>query len=240
MMKRFYKLIFVLSIALNGILLIYFGPRIVHRIFIDENNGSSTTNNDYWMERDEYFDMLSIDSNSIVFLGTSLTHNFEIHESIGGKDLKNRGINGDDLKGMINRVDNMLKRSPRKIFIEAGINDIGSKKLTSDETFQNYVELIDKIRTLSPTTSIYIQSIFPVLNESVSMPNYCSSHMNSLIIQINEKLRKYSSLNDKIQYIDLHKCFVLNKELNSKYTVDGVHLNGSGYQKWGEQISKYL
>ncbi len=42
-------------------------------------------------------------------------------------------------------------------------------------------------------------------------------------------------------YIDLYSAFVTpDNKLNLDYSIDGLHLNGAGYELWVKLISKYL
>ena len=86
---------------------------------------STQTEFTYLYDRDELFETLPIDDNSIVFLGNSLINNFELAELFQNLKIKNRGISGDKIDGVINRLDPIIRLKPNKIFIEIGINDLG-------------------------------------------------------------------------------------------------------------------
>ena len=63
----------------------------------------------------------------IVFTGSSLCELFPISEMLQNVEPRirvyNRGIGGDNTFGMIDRLPDILKSKPRKIFLMAGIND---------------------------------------------------------------------------------------------------------------------
>ena len=84
----------------------------------------------------ELFESLSRNSHSIVFLGNSLTQNFELSEFFPNHKIKNRGINGDVSAGILNRVKSITALHPSKIFIEMGINDLGTG-VSNDRILKN-------------------------------------------------------------------------------------------------------
>lgn len=103
-----------------------------------------------------------------------------------------------------------------------------------------WAELLnDNIKSDSPNTSIYIQSILPV-NESFGMFNGHTQHKN-IIKPLNERLE---CLADKksVRFVDLYSHFIRpgTHSLATKYTNDGLHLMGEGYLKWIELIKPYI
>jgi len=81
---------------------------------------------DYTYNRKSLFGKLNadIDSSSIVFIGNSLTQQYELAEFFKNVNVKNRGINGDNSSGILSRVGDIVKFHPKKIFIENGVNDL--------------------------------------------------------------------------------------------------------------------
>lgn len=226
-MKQFRNLIFTLSIGLNILVIIYFS----YRIWNNRGNSEPTSKvEDYWMERDEYFELLPQDSMAIVFIGTSITHNFEIEEAFDISHIQNRGINGDDFEGMINRINPIIEQNPRAIIIEGGINDLASKK-SVNQIVSQLIELLEIIinKTGKPC-EISILSVLPVANESSSMSSYCSPEMNAKIVKLNSNIKEIC-LKRGVNYIDAHTEFAINNQIPSKLTTDGVHLSGEGYLK---------
>ena len=190
------------------------------------------------MQRDKYLNTLPIDTNSIVLIGTSLTHNFEIQET-AGPEVKNRGINGDNLIGIINRLKNVTDAKPKRIILEAGINDIGDLNHTNDQIITNYKKLLSAIQKTTPETDLIITSLFPVADSSERMKTYCSPETNLQISELNKKLESLSNKYNA-QFLNFHKSFTLNNELNSKYSMDGVHFSAEGYNLWQKLILPYF
>ena len=78
----------------------------------------------YYARRATLFDELPIGKKDIVMLGNSLTDGCEFNELLNNKHIKNRGIVGDIVQGMIDRIGPIIKGQPKKLFIMCGVNDI--------------------------------------------------------------------------------------------------------------------
>ncbi|MBP7985118.1 MAG: serine acetyltransferase, partial [Bacteroidaceae bacterium] len=66
-----------------------------------------------------------VDSTDIVMLGNSLTeYAGNWSKLLGIKDVINRGIAGDDVDGIYNRLNQILSGHPKAIFLMIGIDDL--------------------------------------------------------------------------------------------------------------------
>ena len=150
----------------------------------------------------------------------------------------NRGIIGDDSHGIYSRLDQVLPYKPDKIFIECGINDL-SHGWTVERTFQGVINVIETIRKTCPRTKLYIQSLLP-LNENVGIWKLLKGK-EDMIIQLNEKLKRYCTANNLV-FIDLyHPLLGINsKEMHPDYCRDGLHLTNKGYEVWANAIRTYI
>lgn len=192
----------------------------------------------YWLNRQELFESLPTDSNSIVFLGNSLTQNFELAEFFPNYKIKNRGINGDVSVGILNRVKSITDLHPSKIFVEMGINDLGTG-VSRESILKNYNSLIDFIQSECKSTRIFIQSTFPVENGGKRYPNFCNERVNAEVVKLNTSLEELA-IEKKITFVNVYPLLELNGQLNPKYSVDGIHLNGSGYVLWAEILKPFV
>ena len=76
-----------------------------------------------------------------------------------------------------------------------------------------------------------IRHYYYYLNE-----NYTPS-LNQQINQTNKIIKE----NDVFEVIDLHSIFLdSEKELNLKYSHDGLHLNETGYDHWMNEIKQLV
>jgi len=240
------KTILVISLGLNLTASFFVAKRLYWKYYasnpvtIDKADKNTNTNTKikYWLERQELFEVLPKDSNSIIFLGNSLTQNFELVELFQNINIKNRGINGDIIAGVLNRLSPIIQTRPNKIFIEIGINDL-SKGISKDSIIINYKQLLYKLQKESKLTKIYVQSLFPVENGRDEYPTYCNPKVNGDIREINKELQKYTTQYG-ITFIDTYSKFELGGQLNPKYSVDGIHLSGKGYLLWAQILRPYV
>ncbi|MDF2884515.1 MAG: lipolytic protein family [Clostridiaceae bacterium] len=181
----------------------------------------------YYLAKESQFETLNIKNSDFVFLGDSITNRCEWSELFNNPNIKNRGLDGDTTDGILNRLDNITKGQPKKIFLMIGINDFLQKKNTN-YVLNNYKKILTEIQSKSPNTIIYVQSTLP--NNNVKS--------NNNIINLDNGLKKLTT--SKIIYVDLFNKFKDNGKLSNKYTFDGTHLNGQGYLIWKQAIEQYV
>lgn len=166
----------------------------------------------------------------IVFLGNSITSWGQWCELLESVCIKNRGIPGDITFGVLDRLDEVIEGKPAKVFILIGINDI-ARNVPDTFIIANYQKMIHRIKTGSPTTEIYFQTIFPV---NYSINKHKQYNRNKCVKKVNESLKKLAAAN-QVEIIDLYKAFAdENGQLPARYTFDGIHLKVAGYRKWVE------
>ena len=187
----------------------------------------------------EFVKMRSIDSTDIVMLGNSLTEfGGDWSKRLGLKHVRNRGITGDNIYGVLNRLDAILSKKPKVILLMIGINDI-SQDQTADQIFAKYQRLIDRIWAQAADTKLYVQSVLPI-NESFGRWKTLEGKTD-VVPALNIKLRRYCERNN-IAYINLFKDFVYHgtNEMRRPLTSDGLHLTSLGYKLWAFRIKKVL
>ena len=184
----------------------------------------------YYETKKSVFEVMPNNVNEIVFLGNSITEYCEWNEFFENANIINRGIRGDIILGVIERLDEVLSSNPKKIFLMLGVNDL-SIEHTPEQILRNYEKLITIINKRSPHTRIYVQSLLPTDNRI--------NKRNVHIIAINKGLfglsKKY-----KITYVNLFDLFEIGDRLNPIYSFDGLHINGQGYLVWKEAIEGYV
>ena len=189
----------------------------------------------YWWHSKDMFEKLPDTRNEIIFLGNSITDGAEWFEIFDNKKFKNRGISGDITEGILLRLDGITRCKPSKIFLMIGVNDI-SRGLTDHEILANYENILKRIRSESPNTVVYIESILPVNPCYGLFPNHTDK--TERIISLNEELM---NLAFRMGYGYLHLFDLMcdeNNLLRKELTVDGLHLNYSGYTIWADAIDR--
>ena len=193
----------------------------------------------YYKRFVQFMDEPAITSEDIVMLGNSLTE--------GGKDWKarleskknivNRGIVGDNVQGVYDRLHQILPGKPAKLFLMIGVNDI-SHDLTSDSIVKQIRKVVERIQKESPDTKLYLQSLLP-FDESVGRYKRLTGKTD-MVPEINTMLKALAK-EKKLTYIDLFPLFcekgtnVLRKELST----DGLHLKDEGYAIWVKALKKH-
>ena len=169
----------------------------------------------------------------IVFLGDSITEGCDWHEMFGGEGIViNRGISGDTTASLLGRIGSIAVMHPRAVFLMIGVNDCVGLGLKPSEAMQNYRAAVECIRTESPTTIIYLQSILPVMDSWGQKRNEC-------IVETNRLIRSLAD-GKTIVFVDLYGYFVDSASVNPRLTCDGLHLNADGYALWREIVAPYV
>lgn len=196
------------------------------------------TNTDpYYARRATLFELLPIGPDDIVFMGNSLTDGCEFNELLGNPNIKNRGIVGDIVQGLIDRVEPVIKGQPSKIFIMSGVNDI-SHGVSGDSIARAMERLVVMIKEGSPRTQIYVQSMLP-FNNNVREWKLLKDREH-VVIEGNACLEQMAR-RQGVTFINLYPLFVDDEGLLKKeFTNDGLHLMGAAYAVWRDAVLPYV
>ncbi|MEO5998483.1 MAG: GDSL-type esterase/lipase family protein [Chitinophagaceae bacterium] len=192
---------------------------------------------DITYDRKNLFEHLKMDSSCIVFIGNSLTNQFELTELFRNVKIRNRGINGDNSVGIFDRLQDLIQSQPKKIFIESGINDVlqGAGK---EKILDECKKILDKLQLSCKTSKIYVQSILPVYKKGLAIKNLPVK--NETIKEINKNLQMYCN-DHGITFINLYDKFELNGQMNPKYCIaDGLHISAEGYIYLTKLLEPYV
>lgn len=191
----------------------------------------------YYFHRVDHFERLPDTDDEIFFLGNSISDGCEWSELFGNLQFKNRGISGDVTDGILYRLRQITKCKPKQVFLMIGINDLARGR-SVDYIVNNHLEIYDQIERESPSTQIIVQSLLPVNN----VYGLFNSHTDKgqFVLEINKRLEKVCKQKGYV-FIDLFSKMA-NKEgkLRKDLSVDGLHLNGLGYQIWKQEIAPWI
>lgn len=190
---------------------------------------------DHWKQRNDLFDqeLGSAPRGEIVFLGNSITEGFDLEAFFPEKTLINRGIVGDHLDGLLERLENSaVALQPRKIFLMIGINDIGDRR--DDEYLKDmYSTLLDTLQQTLPDTKIYLHSMLPTSARWKNCPP-------DQIVRMNEWLL-FQAIERQLVYVNLYPSFTEeNSTIIPALSNDGLHPNQKGYEVWAAAILQFL
>ena len=189
-----------------------------------------------YLGRKDTYAKLQHNDVDLIFVGDSIT-DFCDWDELLERPVLNRGIAGDTVEGVRNRVGEILQHNPHQLFVMVGINDLFSGK-SSDEVLTEYELLINRIRTSLPSSQVFLQSILPVTTAAWKRNSRSGSWLQLMdkILQVNKALSGKAD-GKQIIYVDLYSKMVAEaNQLDPRYTSDGVHLNGEGYIKWRDVI----
>ena len=199
-----------------------------------------------YLDRLNEFKSFPATKDEIVFLGDSITQSFIQEETqialesnnnwsslVKNLQIKNRGIGGDTTLGVLNRLDEVIRARPSKLFLMIGTNDVGLRSVPV--IVANYKKILNDIKERSPNTKIYIESVLP-MNPDVTH----GDDDNGKINQLNKELQVIT-LRGNMIYIDLRSKVVdKNGKLDARFTWDGVHPFGEVFAKWKSEVDKYI
>ena len=168
-------------------------------------------------------------SESIVFIGNSITDMHNWAEAFDNPNVIERGVSGAVASELIDNLEAILPGHPKKIFMMIGTNDLGSAGLNTPEKVAAKIRTaLTRCKKESPNTELYVQSILPsksgirVLEDEIAT--------NDSIKKLCEEFgATYVDLWDKMQ-----------GTLDGSITLDGLHLKASGYRIWCKEIAKYV
>lgn len=172
----------------------------------------------------------------IVFVGDSITQDFNVYEYFPDYLVYNRGIGGDTTKGLLDRLESSIfELEPQTVVLLMGTNDFAVLNDDVQRIFDRMKMIVDTILKRLPETKILLQSVYPVNGELDPM---------SVGIRHNKDIQTLNLLYQSIEgvtYIDLFQVLLdENGRLNPIYTVEGLHINDEGYLMIKTMIEPYL
>ena len=227
-------ILFGTNILLGGV--IFFKTNLVQRIGVRIGLFETTPmdNPNYWCIQGwtNTLEKMNVDFD-VVFFGNSITRGSSFHEYFTNTSICNLGFPGDNLDGMMLRVNQIKAVNPQKIFIMAGINGLNLQTIKVFE--EKYERLVKAIKEANPYSTLYLQSILPV-NNSIAPKYVCS---NEKIVNANETIKNIANRNG-CTYIHVYQLYVKNGEMNASLSRDGVHLFPESYDAWANLLKPYI
>ena len=167
----------------------------------------------------------------VVFFGNSHTEFGDWKRLLGDPAAVNRGIAGDNTFGMLDRLPEVIALRPSRIYIEAGVNDIG-QGVPASLIAANIGSMVAYVRVKLPSARVYVVSALPTNgNAQANYPEIAGK--NEAIHEL-DRLLAAQALSRGYTYLDLASLLVDSSgALDERYgRPDGVHLNGAGYGVW--------
>lgn len=195
--------------------------------------------NHYYNRFLQFMDEPAITGKDIIMLGNSLTEGGkDWAQRLDNKNVRNRGISGDNVIGVYDRLHQILPGHPAKLFLLIGVNDI-SQDSTTNGIISNISMVVDHIRKESPDTKLYLQSLLPI-NESFGRWKKLEGK-SAMIPEINAGLEALAR-EKGATFVNIFPLFTAKETnvLRPELTGDGLHLNEDGYKIWAKALKKNL
>ena len=189
----------------------------------------SPSYSDYFYIKKSFFEQLGGHQYDVVFIGDSITDYAEWEDLFPSQKIANRGIAGDRTDGVLKRMDSIYSTNAKKAFIMIGTNDI-AVGTEVDDIVENYKSIIRNLVAHGMQT--YVQSTI--------LAGSHEAERNQKIMALNDQLKRMADDNKSFTYIDLNTSLARDSVLDTKYSRDGIHLNGSGYAVWKDMIKSYI
>lgn len=218
--NKFKRGVFIVSLSLNILFVLFF----IGKRFYYSHETLFHAKVDRW---DEYFKSKP-DTGEILFLGTSITEGFPVQKEFNNPLVKNMGFAGSISENGVQVIKRVIYRKPKKVFLEFGVNDF-KYNISSDTVQAHLITMIDIIKTKSPLTQIYVQSVLPTDRDT----------LNNKIMSYNKKAESIC-LNEGVTFINLYPVFLRGNKIDSDLTYDGTHLTDAGYFNWRRQIDDFV
>ena len=191
---------------------------------------------EYHQKRLVLFSHESTAKGAYIFLGNSITEFGNWRKLVGDSSVVNRGIAGDVTFGVLKRLDDVIARTPSKLFIEVGINDV-AKGIPAGVIAKNIATIALRVHAGSPKTILFVYSLLPV-NETAKAEYPEVYEKKGDITRVNKYLEE-NARHAGYRYVNLYPLFSDNTgSLKAEYSVDGLHLNETGYRLWAGLMKK--
>lgn len=156
----------------------------------------------------------------VVMLGDSHTEGGPWSELLAPRQVLNRGIGWDTAQDVLDRLDEVIARRPKLVFVLIGIVDLRYGAAPN--------EVAERIETIA--TRLREAGSRPVVQSVLPVSARLREDTNEKVRTLNERLR---TLPD---FLDLHPTLVKDGALDPALTYDGVHLSGPAYLSWGRLL----
>lgn len=172
-----------------------------------------------------------------MFIGDSITSGIELYDltqksvvlAATGLGLENTSQPiikvGDEYLDLMSAMN---AHNPKKIYIMLGMNNLNGSVYSV--LIKNYATLIDEIKGLFPTATIFVQSVLPITKQKSDSGTFVT---NQDIDSFNEMLLQMT-LEKQVYYLDIASSFK-DEEGNlptGASAGDGIHLTTLYYSKW--------
>jgi lysophospholipase L1-like esterase len=171
----------------------------------------------------------------IVFVGDSITQDFNVYEYFPNHQVYNRGIGGDTSKGVLTRLnESVYELKPKQVFLQIGTNDLELIDDGIGAIYQRIKQIVQNIKQFDNSIDIHLISVYPV-NPTIDASTVGKRNTHNI-----QALNNLISSIEDANYIPLYDLLEKDSVLNPEYTLEGLHLNQKGYEVLREELLKVM
>ncbi|MDB6169360.1 MAG: lysophospholipase L1-like esterase [Verrucomicrobia bacterium] len=178
------------------------------------------------------YDSLPVSDSDTVFLGDSLLGFGEWSELMGTSTAKNRAVFGDTIGLVAERTTAILKNHPRHIVLLCGINDL-QQGITVERAEREYEAVVTGIVDSSSKINVWLLPVMGV-NQELYRTWIQREHPEAVMPQqldvdrLNQFIFGLAKIDPRIHVVKVPAILNEQRQINARFTVDGLHLNGRG------------
>jgi lysophospholipase L1-like esterase len=173
----------------------------------------------------------------IVFLGDSITDNWNLSDSFPGKPYVNRGIGGQTTPQILLRFrQDVIALKPKAVVILAGTNDIAENTgpITLEAIEDNLISMVELAQKNG--IRVFLCSVLP----AARYPWRPEIQPIEKIQSLNRWMKEYAA-QPGVEFLDYYSAMVDEKSgLKEELGTDGVHPNRGGYAVMSQLASKKI
>lgn len=169
-----------------------------------------------------------------IFYGDSITNAWPLHEFFPGRSILNRGLGGDNIYGLYDRLqEDVLAYRPKRVFLMIGINGIEEEQARILAHIQAVAGMMRK-----EGISVFSCSILPLRHPD----NWNRFQYQDKIVQINAALRAWVEAGNADGFLDYH---ALVRDASGQLaaecaTADGTHVTFEAYRRMSGLVRQHL
>ena len=221
----------LLAAFVSGLLVGDWKPGIVGRlkVWLGVQPRMFDNQNPYYRSKLAFFRQTAGVADAIM-LGDSHIEGIDWRELFPDVKILNRGISGDTSEGVLNRLDEVIGRHPKIVFLMIGGNDL--------QMGVPVPQVAANIRSIVQTLGR--QGIHVALQTTLYKTSgyWRSGYWRQINNKIEELNRSLSDLctTPGVSCVDLNQALAGGGALSPLFSLDGAHLNTAGYLVWKNEI----
>lgn len=192
-------------------------------------HASAETHSGHYLDRVKYFES-DKGTYDVTMVGDSITEYGKWQTLLPGTRIANRGIAGDTIEGVLERLPSIQATNAKRIFVMIGVNDLLSGQRTADEIVPSYESLIENLQETGAL--VFVQSTL-----YTDRPG--KEKTNAQIGILNRAIANFCFSRSAV-FVDLNSVLSKDDHLREDVTVDQLHLNPLGYSLWAARIQSQV